>query len=185
MRQLCRLAVAATTSLSLVLGGCTTMTPVWTGDTTAPVALARVKPGDRVTLVLDSGRKSICQVRRIDAEQVSGGYGCQKAVAVEDIREVRYRNIDGQRTLTLPDLRAGDRLTLITRAGETRRIRLRSVDAGVLRGEQESIAVADIGNLEVRRISAGRTAGAIVGGILGVAAVGFYALVRSLEDESD
>ena len=140
MRQGFARAVVALVSIAL-LGGCTSTGRLWTGTTETAEVLPLVKRGDRVLLVRE-GQDLNCPITGFDAEFV---YGCRDPVMLRDIREVRFRKLDGESIYTLTDLRMGDELRVTMRSGETKRFIVTAVDGEVLRGEDVDELTADAG----------------------------------------
>lgn len=187
MRQGFARSVVVLMSIAFVASGCTSTARLWTGSTATAEVLPQVKPADRVLLVREGSQDLHCRVTSFDAELV---YGCRDPVWLRDIREVRYRKLDGKSVLTLPDLRAGDELTLRMRSGETRRFLLVSVDDGVLRGEDVEVMISEIDRATVVRNPGKPGAAKVVAGIVTVvvvaAAVVAYAMAKALaEDEGE
>lgn len=116
-------------------------------------------------LLLQSGARTACHVNRIEAERLYGLYGCRDGIDMRDVREVKFREIDGQRAISLPELRPRDRVTVTLRSGEVQRFRVTSVDDVALHGRRHTIALRDIESLQVSRVSLLRTGGLVIGTI--------------------
>jgi hypothetical protein len=78
----------------------------------------------------------------------------------------------------VPVLKAGDRVVVTLNTGETRRMKVESVDAQTLtgltldgagKGSSSQLALSDIRTIEVRKTSAGKSIGLALGVIVGVA----------------
>lgn len=75
-------------------------------------------------------------------------------------------------------LHAGDRVRLVLKSGETRNLKIVSLDDQSITGTEGQgdsaksvqIAIADVQSVEYRRLSAGRTTGLVLGVIVGLAA---------------
>lgn len=159
MHQVFNRSIVGLMGIVLVASGCSTTTRVWVGDTTAASVLPQVEPGDRILLIRPGGDDLDCSFKGADAEFV---YGCRDPVARDDISEVRFRRIAGRRALTLPDLRVGDKATVTMRSGEVRVFTIAAVDASVLRGEDVDVAISQVRDIDVTRISGARTLGVVV-----------------------
>jgi hypothetical protein len=179
MRQGSNRSIAAMLCIALAASGCSTTTQVWTGETAVSSMLSVVEPGDRVLLVRQSGRDLYCPFERADAEFL---YGCRDPVVLRDILELRFRRMDGERRMTLADLRPGDTVTVTMRSGDVRELRLAAVDADTLRGEQMVVAIDQIDRLTVTRVSGARSLGMMMAVVAAVATVGAYFFVRQLAD---
>jgi hypothetical protein len=152
MRQRFKASTASMLAILLAASGCQLsptrplddQTPVWLGDTSAASVLPQVEAGDAVLVVRKNGREQHCQFVRADAQFM---YGCRDPLDVQDLRELRFRKLDGRSTITLPDLRRGDYVTAMLRSGAQRSFRVETVDADVVRGRQVVLAIKDISSL--------------------------------------
>lgn len=81
---------------------------------------------------------------------------------------------------SLPAIKPGDRVEVVLKSGEQKQFRVAAITESGLQGRTDSVAFADIAVLEVRRVHAWRTTGAVLGAVAGVVVVGFAILVSAL-----
>jgi hypothetical protein len=177
MRQRCNLTIASLLCILLAVTGCTSTARVWMGDTSAAVVLPQVGRSDRVLLVMRTGQDRACPIKGFDAEFV---YGCKAPVALRDIHEIRFRRLNGERAMTLSDLRKGDQVTVDLRGGDVRQFLVSSVDANVLRGDGFEVMVSEIDRMRVTRNPLKPGAHNVLAGLGIVAAVAFMSFVYML-----
>lgn len=80
---------------------------------------------------------------------------------------------------SLTAVKPGDRVEITLKSGEQKRFRIAEITETGLQGRRDSVAFADIAALDVRRVHAWRTTGAVLGTVVAVAVVGFAILLSA------
>jgi hypothetical protein len=81
---------------------------------------------------------------------------------------------------SLTAVKPGDRIVVFLKSGEQKRFRIAGITETGLEGRNDSVAFADIASLDVRKVHAWRTTGAVVGTVVGIAVIGFAILVSAI-----
>jgi hypothetical protein len=80
---------------------------------------------------------------------------------------------------SLPAVKAGDYVEIVLRSGGEKKFRVTAVTVEGVQGKNDYVAYADITLLEVRKVSALRTGGVVLGAIAAVAVIGFAILMSA------